>query len=62
VIGALPNVGATVLAPALVRFAALAPRARVTVRTGSNAQLIAALKQGVLDMVMGRLAEPSDMQ
>ena len=62
VIGALPNVGATVLAPALVRFAALAPRARVTVRTGSNAQLIAALKQGVLDMVIGRLAEPSDMQ
>jgi LysR family pca operon transcriptional activator len=62
VIGALPNVGATVLAPALVRFAASAPRARVSVRTGSNAQLIAALKQGVLDMVIGRLAEPSDMQ
>ena len=62
VIGALPNVGATVLAPALVRFAAAVPRARVSVRTGSNAQLIAALKQGVLDMVIGRLAEPSDMQ
>ena len=62
VIGALPNVGATVLAPALVRFAASAPRARISVRTGSNAQLIAALKQGVLDMVIGRLAEPSDMQ
>ena len=62
VIGALPNVGATVLAPALVRFATLWPRARVTLRTGSNAQLIAALKQGVLDMVIGRLAEPSEMQ
>jgi LysR family pca operon transcriptional activator len=37
-IGALPNVGATVLAPALIRFAALWPRARVTLRTGSNAQ------------------------
>lgn len=61
-IGALPNVGATVLAPALVRFATLLPRARVTIRTGSNAQLIAALKQGVLDMVIGRLAEPSEMQ
>jgi LysR family pca operon transcriptional activator len=61
-IGALPNVGATVLAPALVRFARFMPRARVTVRTGSNAQLIAALKQGVLDMVIGRMAEPSDMQ
>jgi LysR family pca operon transcriptional activator len=62
VIGTLPNVGASILAPALVRFATLMPRARVTVRAGSNAQLIAALKQGVLDMVMGRMAEPSDMQ
>lgn len=62
VIGSLPNVGATLLAPALVRFANWMPRARVTVRTGSNTQLIAALKQGVLDLVMGRLAEPSDMQ
>ena len=61
-IGALPNVSATVLAPALVRFTACLPRARVTVRTGSNAQLITALKQGALDMVIGRLAEPSDMQ
>lgn len=61
VIGALPNVGATVLAPALVRFATLWPLARVTLRTGNNAQLIAALKQGVLDIVVGRLAEPSEM-
>jgi LysR family pca operon transcriptional activator len=61
-IGALPNVAATVLPPALLRFAAATPRARVSVRTGSNAQLIAALRQGVLDLVIGRLAEPSDMQ
>ena len=61
-IGTLPNVGASILAPALVRFATLLPRARVTVRAGSNAQLIAALKQGVLDIVIGRMAEPSDMQ
>lgn len=62
VVGALPNVAATVLPPALLRFAATMPRARVTVRTGSNAQLIAALRQGVLDLVLGRLAEPSNMQ
>lgn len=62
VIGALPNVAATVLPSALLRFAEAMPHARVTVRTGSNAQLIVALRQGVLDMVVGRLAEPSDMQ
>ncbi|MGV3571510.1 MAG: pca operon transcription factor PcaQ [Ramlibacter sp.] len=61
-IGALPNVAATVLPPALLRFAADFPRARVTVRTGSNMQLIAALHQGSLDLVIGRLAEPSAMQ
>jgi LysR family pca operon transcriptional activator len=62
VVGALPNVAATVLPMALLRFAALQPYARVTVRTGSNAQLIAALRQAELDVVVGRLAEPSAMQ
>lgn len=61
-IGALPNVAATILPPALLRFAADFPHARITVRTGSNAQLIAALHQGVLDLVIGRLAEPTAMQ
>lgn len=61
-VGALPNVAVTVLPAALLRFAEGTPRARVTVRTGSNAQLIAALRQGALDVVIGRLAEPSDMQ
>ncbi|HYF16579.1 MAG TPA: pca operon transcription factor PcaQ [Ramlibacter sp.] len=62
VIGALPNVAATVLPPALLRFAADVPQARVQVRSGSNAQLIALLRQGALDLVIGRLAEPSEMQ
>ena len=61
-VGALPNVATTVLPPALLRFAASMPQANVTVRTGSNAQLITALHQGILDFVIGRLAEPSDMQ
>lgn len=62
IVGALPNVATTVLPPALLRLAIAQPRAHVTVRTGSNAQLIAALRQGVLDLVVGRLAEPSNMQ
>lgn len=62
VVGALPNVDASLLAPALVRFAVSVPRAKVCVRTAHNAQLMTALKQGVLDMVVGCLAEPSDMQ
>ncbi len=61
-IGALPNVAATLLPTALLHLAEHSPRARITIRTGSNAQLIAGLRQGVLDLVIGRLAEPSDMQ
>lgn len=61
-IGALPNVAATVLPQALLRFGEEVPLARVCVRTGSNAQLIAALRQAELDLVIGRLGEPSDMQ
>lgn len=60
-IGALPNVAATVLPAALLAFADAHPRARVHVRTGSNAQLIALLRQGELDLVVGRMGEPSDM-
>jgi LysR family pca operon transcriptional activator len=62
VIGALPNVAATVLPRALQRFAAEVPQSRVRVRTGSNSQLVALLRQGELDLLIGRLAEPSDMQ
>jgi LysR family pca operon transcriptional activator len=62
VIGALPNVAATVLPRALQRFAAEVPQSRVRVCTGSNGQLVALLRQGELDLLVGRLAEPSDMQ
>ncbi|WP_176400643.1 pca operon transcription factor PcaQ [Pigmentiphaga sp. NML030171] len=62
VIGVLPNVAATVLPPAVQRFLHEVPSARVRVRTGSNAYLIGLLRQGELDVVIGRLAEPSDMQ
>jgi LysR family pca operon transcriptional activator len=60
-IGALPNVAATVLPQALLGFTDAHPRARLQVRTGSNTQLIGLLRQGELDLVVGRLGEPSDM-
>ena len=61
-IGALPNVAITLLPMAIAVFEAQVSRARITVRTGSNAQLIAALRQGELDVVIGRMAESSDMR
>lgn len=61
-IGALPNVAASVLPQALLGLADSMPHARVTVRSGSNAHLISALRQGALDILIGRLGEPSDMQ
>lgn len=61
VIGALPNVAATVLPPAIQRFLSCQPNARLRVRTGSNNYLVGLLRQGELDIVIGRLAEPNDM-
>ncbi len=61
-IGALPNVAATVLPPAVRRFLDAEPAARVRVRTGSNAYLVGLLRQGELDVVIGRMAESADMQ
>lgn len=61
-IGALPNVAASLLPPALIRVTGDLPEVRLRVRSGSNAQLIALLRQGELDVVIGRLAEPSEMQ
>ncbi|MGE4337631.1 MAG: pca operon transcription factor PcaQ [Pigmentiphaga sp.] len=61
-VGALPNVAATMLPPAVQRLLVAEPTARVRVRTGSNATLLALLRQGELDMVLGRLAEPAEMQ
>jgi LysR family pca operon transcriptional activator len=60
-LGALPNVAATVLPSALLRCVESFPHARLRIRSGSNAQLIGLLRQGELDLVVGRLAEPGDM-
>lgn len=61
-LGVLPNVAATVLPTAIQRFELEFPSAQMRVRTGCNKQLIALLRQGELDAVIGRLAEPSEMQ
>lgn len=61
-VGAAPNVSGGVLPHALRTFSAQALHARVRVCTGSNAQLIAQLRLEQLDLVLGRLVEPSAMQ
>jgi len=62
VIGALPTVAATVLPVALRRFESDVPQARLRVLTGTNAQLLALLRQAEIDVVIGRLADPADMR
>lgn len=61
-VGALPAVSSTILPTIVKRFAADNPRARVKISTGSNSYLLALLRQGDLDCVIGRLAEPSEMR
>lgn len=61
-IGALPTVASGILPDALIRMRAVRPHAGVRVRTGTNALLLAALKAGELDFVLGRMADPSAMQ
>lgn len=60
-VGALPNVSATLLPRAIETMRTALPSVYIRVAGGTNAQLMARLRQGELDMVFGRLAEPSDM-
>lgn len=60
-IGALPTAAVSLLPRALVRFQATNTPAHIRVRTGSNKQLIAALRRGEIDVVLGRLTEPGQM-
>lgn len=61
-IGALPTVANGILPDALIRLRALRPHAGVRLRTATNALLLAALKAGELDFVLGRMADPAAMQ
>lgn len=61
-IGTLPTVASTVVPRAVQLFKQSWPAARLSVRAGINADLLALLKRGELDLVLGRLAEPAEMQ
>jgi LysR family transcriptional regulator, pca operon transcriptional activator len=61
-VGALPGVGATILPRAVKAHLETSPRARLRVFSGSNTYLMTLLQQGELDVVIGRMAAPSEMR
>lgn len=61
-IGALPTVASAILPDALTRLREDRPQTGVRLHTATNEALLAALKAGRLDCVIGRMAEPSMMQ
>ncbi len=60
-IGALPTVSARIMPHAMTRFLIDAAGAPVKIVTGENAILLEQLRQGDLDLVVGRLAAPEKM-
>lgn len=60
-VGALPNMAAGPLPAAVARLAAQTPALRVRVLSGTNRQLMTQLRQGEIDLVLGRLAQSSAM-
>jgi LysR family transcriptional regulator, pca operon transcriptional activator len=61
VVGALPTVAARVMPKAVQRAKAAGLAASIAIEAGPNGWLIDQLKQGRLDLVVGRLAEPQVM-
>lgn len=61
-VGALPTVAGGLLGHALAALRERRPHARIEVTTGSNAELLAAVKSGEVDFAVGRMAEPAMMQ
>ncbi|MDX3907894.1 MAG: pca operon transcription factor PcaQ [Pigmentiphaga sp.] len=60
-IGTLPTVAPTIGPMAASVFKRSWPSVRLSVHTGVNAGLLALLRRGELDLVLGRVAEPSEM-
>lgn len=60
-VGALPNMAANLLPEAVALLHASHPALRVRVVSGTNAQLMTQLRQGEIDLVLGRLAQASAM-
>jgi DNA-binding transcriptional LysR family regulator len=61
-VAALPTVASGLLVHALARLRERRPHAKVSVRTGDNPELLAWLRSGEVDVVVGRMAEPAMMQ
>lgn len=61
-VGALPTVQTAVLPKAILSLHAVMPTVGVQIHTASNTVLLSALKAGDLDLMVGRMAEPSSMQ
>jgi LysR family pca operon transcriptional activator len=60
-VGALPNMAGELLPEAVARLHKAQPSLRVRVVSGTNAQLMTQLRQGEIDLVLGRLAQASAM-
>jgi LysR family pca operon transcriptional activator len=60
-VGALPNMAGSLLPEAVAALQAAHPALHVRVASGTNAQLMTQLRQGEIDMVLGRLAQASSM-
>ncbi|MPZ11873.1 MAG: LysR family transcriptional regulator, partial [Kiloniellaceae bacterium] len=61
-VGALPTTAARIMPAAVQRAKAEGMGATLRIVTGPNEVLLAELRQGGLDLVVGRLAEPRQMQ
>jgi DNA-binding transcriptional LysR family regulator len=61
-VGVLPTVQTAVLPTAIVSMKARMPGVGVQIQVASNAELLGALKAGEIDLMVGRMAEPSSMK
>ena len=61
-VGALPSVAARLMPQVALHLAALAPDLRLTVADGSDGDLTGRLRDGRLDLVIGRLGDPASME
>jgi len=61
VVGVLPTVATRIMPRAVLAFAAAVPGGTLRVSTGPNQLLLAQLREGTLELVVGRLAAPEEM-
>lgn len=62
VIGVLPTVAARIMPRAIQRFKDLMPEVDLAIESGPTGLLLSRLRVSELDLVVGRLAEPNQMQ